>query len=130
MVTETDKSATPTSIPPPLNTAADESTNSADARAATAASGVTLADRRNAPRPARSRLWGPITAFAAAAFVVFVMFAPLRLKPPSAASATTPFEDMAIVLEAENLELFRELEFYAWLDTRAPLSDAAGDPAK
>ena len=68
-------------------------------------------------RASRWQLWGPLSGIAAAAFVLLVMFAPLRLTPTSVEGATMPFEDLDIVADADNLEMLQDLDFYAWLSS-------------
>lgn len=75
-------------------------------------------------RPLMWRVLGPVGGVVAAAFVLLAMFAPLRYTPTSVEGSTLPFEDLDIVAETENLEMLRDLEFYAWLDDVAPAAAA------
>jgi hypothetical protein len=97
----------------------DESVGNLDGRtrsALTQARHAALAELKGSRRTAW-RVWGPLSGVAAAAFVLIVMFAPLRLTRESAEVAMTPFEDFDMVAEGDNIELMENLDFYAWLDS-------------
>jgi hypothetical protein len=102
----------------------DESVGNLDGRtrsALTQARHAALLELERQKRPLLSRVWGPLTGIAAAAFVLLVMFAPLRLTPTSGEGATMPFEDLEIVAESEDLEMLQELEFYVWMESAGAL---------
>lgn len=101
----------------------DESANSLDARTRSALTqarhaAMTEIERR---RPLMWRIWGPVSGAAAAAFVLIVMFAPLRLQPTAVEQSTSPFEDLEIVVGTDNLEMLEDLDFYAWIESVEPL---------
>ena len=54
----------------------------------------------------------------------------VETSPQSAGStvavAGSPLDDIAIMADAESLELLEEIEFYAWLDAESSLAPAAG----
>jgi hypothetical protein len=97
----------------------DESVGNLDGRtrsALTQARHAALAELEGSHRSAL-RVMGPLSGIAAATFVLIVMFAPLRLTRESAEVVMTPFEDLDIVAESENIELMENLDFYVWLDS-------------
>jgi hypothetical protein len=97
----------------------DESVGNLDGRtrsALTQARHAALAELEGSRRTAW-RVWGPLSGVAAAAFVLVVMFAPLRLTRESAEVAMTPFDDFDMVAEGDNIELMENLDFYVWLDS-------------
>ena len=102
----------------------DDSANSLDARtrsALTQARHAAVAELERRRRPLMWRIWGPISGVAAAAFVLIVLFAPLRLQPTAVELSTTPFEDLEIVVGTDNLEMLEDLDFYAWIESVEPL---------
>jgi hypothetical protein len=69
-------------------------------------------------RRLRWQVWGPLSGVTAAAFVLLVIFAPLKWTQEAVeGAAATPLEDLDIVADAESLEMLENLEFYAWLDS-------------
>ncbi len=58
-------------------------------------------------------IWAPAGGFAVAVVIaVGVVLWPGRTPQPGAAA----IEDLEIVADSDNLELLRDVEFYAWLD--------------
>jgi hypothetical protein len=97
----------------------DESVGNIDGRTRSALSHARHAAMAEAEQSRRTgwQIWGPLSGVAAAAFVLFVMLAPLRMTQESAEVAMTPFDDFDIVAEADNIELMKDLDFYVWLDS-------------
>ncbi len=98
----------------------DASVGSLDGRtrsALTRARHAALAELNHAKRPLMWRILGPVGGVVAAGFVLVVMLAPLRHTPTSADGPTLPFEDLDIVAATDDLDLLRNLDFYAWLDS-------------
>lgn len=107
----------------------DASVDNLDGRTRSAlnrARNAALAELERGERPLMWRVLGPVTGVAAAAFVVLVLFAPLRLTPSAVQGSMLPFEDLEIVAEPDDLEMLQNLEFYAWLDTVSPAQPCAG----
>ena len=101
----------------------DASVGNLDGRtrsALTQARHAAIAELEHSKRPLMWRVVGPVGGVIAAAFVLLVMFAPLRYTPTSIEGSTMPFEDLDIVAETEDLEMLEDLEFYAWLDSATP----------
>jgi hypothetical protein len=73
---------------------------------------------------------GGVVAVAAVAMVWFgaapVLDPAVQSTALNANAGTSPLEDLALMADAESLELLEEIEFYAWLDAEADLPSAAG----
>jgi hypothetical protein len=73
------------------------------------------------------RVWLPAaglaTAAAITAFVVVPQLRQERAMPESVASA----DDMAILLNSDDLELLEDIEFYAWLDSDGDAQPTGSD---
>jgi hypothetical protein len=85
---------------------------------------------REGPRPA-SRLRAafiPIGGVAALALVVVVA---QMIKAPGAIETPPPIsaDDVALLLNVDNLDLLEQMEFYLWLDREPGVLDAAGAKA-
>lgn len=110
----------------------DASVDNLDGRtrsALTRARHAALAELEHSKRPLMWRVLGPVGGVIAAAFVLLVLFAPLRYTPTSVEGSTMPFEDYDIVAETDDLEMLQDLEFYAWLDKAdAPSSESVSNP--
>lgn len=86
---------------------------------------------REAPAAPVRRTWRlawPVGAGLAAAMLAIVLFRhdpPAPIEKPASAAA----DDLALLLNVENLDLLEQMEFYLWLD-REPgvLPDAAATP--
>ncbi len=82
-----------------------------------------------APRP--SQRWLPtggprIAALGlAAGLAVAIVWMPERASVPT--ESLTAFDDLDLLLEEEELELFEELEFYAWLDAEVQADETLLD---
>lgn len=104
----------------------DASVDSLDGRtrsALTQARYAALAEAAKSQRLGGARIWGPLGGVAAAALVLVVMFGP-AFHPREQPEAGTPFDDLDIIAEADNLEMLENLDFYAWLDSAdAPPND-------
>jgi hypothetical protein len=61
----------------------------------------------------------------AAMLAVAVVWLPQQAPEP--AVELTAFDDLDILLDEEELDLFEELEFYAWLDAQAGAAEVAVD---
>ncbi len=79
------------------------------------------------------RWLAPAGGLAAVAAVAIVWLGATRVDPvvqstvSTGAAGAMQMEDLALVADAESLELVEEIEFYAWLDAEADLpSTAAG----
>ncbi len=67
-------------------------------------------------------------AAAAAAVALAIVWLPGDPGAPDAPDAgLTAFEDLDILMNDEELDLFEELEFFAWLDEQAAIDDTAVD---
>lgn len=123
MVNRTDEAPSRTALEERSKALFDESVGNVDGRARSAltqARYAALAELERQKRPLLWRMWGPLTGIAAAAFVLLALFAPLRLTPTPGEGAT-PFEDLEIVADSEDLEMLQELEFYVWMDSAGAL---------
>ena len=60
----------------------------------------------------KPKRWLPAAAFAAAAFLLAVVFV---FREPPASHPTTGIEDVEILASTENPDFFRELDFFFWL---------------
>jgi len=60
-----------------------------------------------------------------AALAIAVVWLPGRT--PAPAVELTAFDDLDILLDEEDLDLFEELEFYAWLEAQAALEETTAD---
>jgi len=68
------------------------------------------------PRPSALRKWLPAaTAAAVTLIVTAVLFTGATLRSPASETKLTS-DDLALLLEDDNLDLVEELEFYSWLD--------------
>lgn len=94
----------------------DGRTRSALTRARHAA----LAEAEKSNRLGRWQIWGPVSGVAAAAFVLVVMLTPAWQARQQSESGS-PFDDMDIIADTEDLEMLENLDFYAWLDSAEPL---------
>jgi hypothetical protein len=82
---------------------------------------------REAPRPRPFRGWRmayPLGGGVLAAALAVVMLKPQPPPPPTVA----PGDDLALLLNVDNLDLLEQMEFYQWLDREPGLLDA-GAPA-
>jgi hypothetical protein len=82
---------------------------------------------REAPRPRPFRGWRmayPLGGGVLAAALAVVMLKPQPPAPPTGA----PGDDLALLLNVDNLDLLEQMEFYQWLDREPGLLDA-GAPA-
>jgi hypothetical protein len=91
--------------------------------------------KSGAVRPAlpQGRWLAPVASLAAVAMVALVWVEATRTVDPlpqsagvNTPAASPPLDDIAIMADAESLELLEEIEFYAWLDTDANLPPVAG----
>lgn len=101
----------------------DASVESLDGRtrsALTRARHAALAAAEKSNRVGRWQIWGPVSGVAAAAFVLLVMLTPAWQARQHSESGS-PFEDMDIIADTEDLEMLENLDFYAWLDSAEPL---------
>jgi hypothetical protein len=82
-------------------------------------------ESRAGRRPRAWRLGLPIGIGAAAvSTLVLVMWRPVT-PPPEEPTAT---DDLALLLNVDNLDLLEQMEFYQWLDREPALLDSAADP--
>ena len=79
-----------------------------------------LAEAEKSNRLGRWQIWGPVSGVAAAAFVLVVMLTPAWQARQQSESGS-PFDDMDIIADTEDLEMLENLDFYAWLDSAEPL---------
>src|SRR5688572_3603767 len=73
----------------------------------------------------RSRFLGPLFGVTAVAFVLLVLIAPMGLMPSGGERSALPSEDMDGRATADDLEMLRDLEFYASLAAATALPDEA-----
>lgn len=124
MVNRSDEPAATTPLEERSKRLFDESVDRLDGStrsALTQARHAALAELEEHKRPLLWRIGGPLSGVAAAAFVLLVILAPMQLSSPGREMPATPFEDIDIVADADHLEMLRDLEFYAWLDSAETL---------
>lgn len=71
----------------------------------------------------RSRFWGPFVGVTAVAFVLLVLIAPMVLMPSGGERSALPSEDMDGRATTDDVEMLRDLEFYASLAGANALPD-------
>lgn len=72
-------------------------------------------DTLKQPEPFALRKWVPVAGAAAIALAVtVVLFTGVALQRPS--EVTLAADDLALLLEDDNLDLIEEIDFYTWLD--------------
>lgn len=67
-------------------------------------------------RPRRPALLWPAALAMASAFALAVVL--VRQPPPAAPAAPVAAEDFDVIAAQDSLELYEDLEFYAWLDAQ------------
>lgn len=77
------------------------------------------------PRVAGWRVAWPIAACAAAASVLVVLWGPHTDPGESRARAA---DDLALLLNVDNLDLLEQMEFYQWLDREPALLESDAKP--
>ncbi|MFL6578396.1 MAG: hypothetical protein ACJ8MR_17360 [Povalibacter sp.] len=65
------------------------------------------------------RIWIPLAGMATAAAVTALVVLPQMHQKRGAPEAFASADDMAILLNSEDLEMLEDMEFYAWLDSDA-----------
>ena len=73
------------------------------------------------------RRWLPVSAAAAAVVLLTVMLVRLPDNGSRLESAMASATDLEILLDADDLELIEDLDFYAWLDEQPELRDGTDE---
>ena len=72
-------------------------------------------ERAARPRRLASRLWVPVASAAAIAVVALLLVPQRDARLDTPGDALVP-DDMALLMNVENLDLLEQMEFYQWLD--------------
>lgn len=94
-------------------------------------SAMAAAAVREQARPGR-RLWPALIPLGGVAALALVVVAVQLMKPPIETPAKPPpisADDVALLLNVDNLDLLEQMEFYLWLDREPGVLDAAGAAA-
>jgi hypothetical protein len=83
---------------------------------------VAMQGRPRARGPVQRIAWpaGAIAASAAAITLAVIQLRP-DAPPPAAQAPSTPADDVALLLNVDNLDLLERMEFYLWLDRQPGL---------
>lgn len=75
------------------------------------------------------RFWIPAAGLTAAALAAIVVVLPyLKSERSSLPDSSVPADDIAMLLNADDMELIEDIEFYAWMDGDAEVSSDDSDP--
>lgn len=78
-------------------------------------------------KPARTRFWRFLPVLATAGALALAIGLWSRAPTPAEAVPSNPAEDFVMLSEGEQIDLYKDLEFYAWLDGQQSSDGSSAD---
>lgn len=85
-----------------------------------------VAEVRSTRAPMARRFWMPAAGLGAAALAAILFALPMTHRERALPAPVASAEDMAMLLNSEDLDMIENMDFYSWMDSEAAM-EVSGD---
>jgi hypothetical protein len=85
-----------------------------------------VAEVRSTRAPMARRFWMPAAGLGAAALAAILFALPMSHRERALPAPVASAEDMAMLLNSEDLDMIENMDFYSWMDSEAAM-EVSGD---